>query len=168
MITANELTKDEEYEIQLNNEKNSCPYIHVNIQGKKFEMLVDSGAEISAISTEYENAILISDNSTPILPLTGMIIHNATGNKSIKVNRQLLIPLSTEKTVIQTPFIEVPTLNEGGIIGNDFLEIHKAMVDFGNKTITITVEQNELKIPFINKNNGEPMLLKKSANRNIE
>lgn len=80
--------------------------------------------------------------------------------KSIKVNRQLLIPLSTEKKVIQTPFIVVPTLNEGGIIGNDFLETHKAIVDFGDKTVTITVEQNELKIPFINKSNGAPMHLK--------
>ncbi|CAI6349975.1 unnamed protein product [Macrosiphum euphorbiae] len=123
-------------------------------------MLVDSGAEISAISTEHEKAILILDNSTPILPLSGMTIHNATGDKSIKVNRQLLIPLSIEKTVIQTPFIVVPTLNEGGILGNDFLETHKAIIDFGEKTVTITVEQNELKIPFINKRNGAPMHLK--------
>jgi len=71
-------------------------------------MLIDSGAEISAISTEYEEAILKSDKSTPTLPLTGMTIHNATGDKSVKVNRQLLIPLSIKNTIIQTPFIVVP------------------------------------------------------------
>jgi len=52
----------------------------------------------------------------------------------------------------------VPTLNEGGIIGNSFFETHKAIVDFGDKMVTITVGQNELKTPFINKNNGAPCI----------
>jgi len=160
IITANELTKDEEYELQVDNEKNGCPYIYVNIQEQKYEMLIDSGAEISAISTEYEESILKSDKSTPTLPLTGMTIHNATGDKSIKVNRQLLIPLSTKNTIIHTPFIVVPSLNEGGIIGNDFLEAYNAKIDFGEKFVIITVEHKEIKIPFINKNNGAPMHLK--------
>jgi len=106
IITANELTKDEEYELQVDNEKKQlCTDIYVNIHEQKYEMLIDSGAEISTISTEYEEAILKSDKSTPTLPLTGMTMHNATGDKSIKVNRQLLIPLSAKNTLIHTPFI---------------------------------------------------------------
>lgn len=123
-------------------------------------MLVDSGAEISAISTDYEAAILKTDRSIPTLPLTGMIIHNATGDKAIKVNRQLLIPMSVNNKIIQTSFITVPSLNEGGIIGNDFLEAYNAKIDFGKKTVTIIIEQEEMRIPFVNKLNGAPMHLK--------
>jgi len=123
-------------------------------------MLVDSGAEISAISTEYETAILKTDRSTPTLPLTGMIIHNATGDKAIKVNRQLLFPMSVNNKIIQTSFTTVPLLNEGEIIGNDFLEACNAKIDFGKKTVTIIIEQVEVRIPFVNKLNGAPMHLK--------
>ncbi|CAH1723231.1 unnamed protein product [Aphis gossypii] len=160
IITANELTRDEEYEIQPDTEKNGCPYISIRIHDTQYEMLVDSGAEISAISTEYENTILESDKSIPTLPLTGMVIHSATGDKSTRVNRQLLIPLSINNKIIRTPFITVPALNEGGIIGNDFLETHNARIDFGKRTMSITVEQEEIKIPFVNKHNGAPMHLK--------
>lgn len=113
-------------------------------------MLVDSGAEISAISTDYEAAILKTDGSIPTLPLTGMVIHNATGDKAIKVNRQLLIPMSVNNKIIQTSFITEPSLNEGGIIGNDFLEAYNAKIDFGKKTVTIIIEQEEMRIPFVN------------------
>jgi len=123
-------------------------------------MLVDSGAEISAISTDYEAAILKTDSSIPTLPLTGMIIHNGTGDKAIKVNRQLLIPMSVNNKIIQTSFIIVPSLNEGMIIGNDFLEAYNAKIDFGKKTVTIIIDQEEMRIPFVNKLNGAPMHLK--------
>jgi len=57
-MTANELTQDQEFEFQINEEKNGYPYVNVNIQNNQYEMLVDSGAEISAISTEYEETIM--------------------------------------------------------------------------------------------------------------
>lgn len=154
------MTKDEEFESQPENKKNGCPYISVLIYGREYELLVDSGAEISAISTKYEDKITSNNQVIPTLPLSGMVIHNATGDKATRVNSQLLIPMSINNKIIQIPFIAVPTLNEGGILGNDFLETYHAKIDFGKKTITIKINQEEIVIPFVNKTNGAPMHLK--------
>lgn len=64
-----------------------CPYVNRNIQDDLYEMLVDSGAEISAISVRYEEEIIKKTGQLPTLSLTGLSIHNAIGNKPTKVER---------------------------------------------------------------------------------
>lgn len=96
-------------------------------------MLIDSGAEISAKSANYEKQIIEDNKRIPTLPINGLNIYNAVGNKTTKVNTQMLLPLSLNSLTIQTPFIVIPSLNEGGIIRNDFLERYKATLDFENQ-----------------------------------
>lgn len=122
-------------------------------------MLVDSGAEISAISSNYEDKIIRTTNTIPTLPLTGISVYNAIGNKAIKVKSQILLPITIKKKTIQVPFIVIPDLNEGGIIGNDFLETHRATVDYEKRNLTIRTENSVVSTPFLKKE-GKPIHLK--------
>lgn len=113
-------------------------------------MLIDSGAEVSVISPEIEEAIK-QNGQLPTLPLIGLNVYNATGNKITKAIKQVLLPIKLKNETIQSPFIVVPQLNEGGILGNDFLEKNKAILDFENKKLTLKVENRITQIPFTNK-----------------
>lgn len=93
-------------------------------------MLIDSGAEISVISTEYKKLIQEEDDHLPTLTLTGLNIYNTFGNKMTKAIRQVLLPLQINGHTIQAPFIIISQLNEGGIIGNDLLDRLKATLNF--------------------------------------
>lgn len=50
-------------------------------------MLIDSGADITAISTEYEEEITKQNKNIPSLPLSGLSIHNAVGNRNRNRNQ---------------------------------------------------------------------------------
>lgn len=116
-------------------------------------MLIDSGADISAISTDYEEEITIQNKNIPSLPLSGLSIHNAVGNKPTKVSRQILVPIEINNITIHSTFIVVPNLNDNEIIGNDFLESNKTAIDFNTRTFTITTNGIEKAISFKNKQN---------------
>lgn len=90
-------------------------------------MLIDSGAEICAIYEKYQAQLMEDDPKTPTVPLTGLYIYNAIGDKTTKATTQMLLPININGTVIQTPFIIIKHLNEKGILGNDFLETHGAL-----------------------------------------
>lgn len=162
-ITAEELTNENEYgNSEIISTLKGCPYISVNIHNQWYEMLLDSGAEISAISVEYENRITEEIGQLPTLPLTGLSIHNAIGNKPVRVERQVLIPIKINSQTLHIPFIVIPDLNEGGIIGNDFLETHKVRLNYKERILTIANEEDEeeWKVKFIKKNKGPPIHLK--------
>jgi len=123
-------------------------------------MLIDSGAEICAISEEYYNDINQSDPRIPVIPLTGFSIHNAMGNKPTKVTKQILLPIEIGKERIHTPFIVINNLNEKGIIGNDFLEKNKSTIDYEKRLLTIRIDNHIYDIPFSKRNVKQPVHLR--------
>lgn len=130
------------------------------INGNNYEMLIDSGAEISAISEAYFEQIIKNDPKTPMIPLTGLCVHNAVGDKATKVTTQILVPIEIEKNTILIPFIVVKNLNEKGIIGNDFLEIHEAAIDLGKRNLTLNVNNIKNKIKLLDKIQEQPVHLR--------
>lgn len=87
--------------------------------------MIDSEADISAISTKYEKDIIKRGGKIPIVPLSGLSIHNTIGDKVMKVDKQVIILVEIVNTIILVAYIVIPHLNVCGIIGNDFLETHK-------------------------------------------
>lgn len=128
-----------------------CPYIYVNIYDELYIMLVDSGAEVSAISVLYEEEIIKKTGQLPTLPLTGLSIQNAFGNKPMKVERKVLISIEINSHISHIPFIVVPQLNEGGLIGNYLLETHKVRINYEERIFSLNMmEGPTLNISFIN------------------
>lgn len=137
-----------------------CPYIKTSINNREYDMLIDSGAEICAISEEYYNNIIQDDSKIPVIPLTGLSIHNAMGNKPTKVTKQILLPIEIGNEQIQTPFIVINNLNEKGIMGSDFLETNKSLIDYEKRQLTIKINNNMYDIPFSEKETKQPVHLR--------
>jgi len=129
-----------------------CPYVDIIIINKHYEMLVDSRAEVSVISAKYLNDIQQDVHDIPTLPLVGMSIHLAVGEKPTKVTRQIPIPTKLGEITIQTPFIVVDNLNENGILSSDFLELNNATIDYIKKQNNTTNKCREY--IFANKENN--------------
>lgn len=160
-ITAKDLTNEDNFDnTEVMNSKRklrACPYIYINVQDDLYIMLVDSGAEISLISVLYDEEISKKTGQLPTLPLTGLSIYNAIGNQKTKAERQVLIPLRIDSQIIHTPFIVMPHLNEGGIIGNDFLETHKVILNYEERIMIMNIgEEKDWKIQFIDESNWSP------------
>lgn len=88
------------------------------------------------------------------LPLVGLNIYIAISDRPTKVDRQVLIPVTNEDMTIQSPFIVVSQLNEGGILGNDFLETNEARTNFGERTLTINTYFDNITIKMSTNENG--------------
>lgn len=160
-VTGLELSNEEEFgkdsEVE---DKYGCPFIMVKIDNHEYEMLIDSGADVSVVSIPYEETIRKINKTIPMLPITGVSIYNAMGTKPVKINKQILLPITLDKEKIQVPFIVVPQLNEGGIIGSDMLEKYNAKIDYKRRTLSLWIDINKIQIPFTERKGNVPTKLK--------
>lgn len=97
-IIEEELILDEELEKNIQKGTvQGCPYITTQIEDHYLEMLLDSRAEVSAITETLEVKLILEGGPLPTLPLSGLSIYNAIGQKPTKVSKQVLIPITKEK-----------------------------------------------------------------------
>lgn len=131
ILKATDLINDEEFNIYKDKEiTRRCPYISIRINNILYEMLINSGADISSISEKYQQLLLQDDVRMPTIPLTGLVVHISVRNKSTKVNTQMLLPISFHDKTINKPVIVIKDLNENRILESDFLEVCEATIDF--------------------------------------
>lgn len=130
-------------------------------------MLIDSGAEISAISEKYQKKFLQDDPKMPTIPLSGLVIHNAVGNKSVKIKTQMLLPINIQNKTIHAPVIVIKDLNECGILGSDFLETYGATIDFIQRNISLTIKGTQYKISLVEKTVAQPVQLKVISTKRV-
>lgn len=128
-----------------------CPHINIYINDVKYEILLDSGIEISVISTDYKNQIINKDTKTLVLPLVGLNIYLVVGEKSTKVTKQILLPIKIKTNLIHAPFIIVQQLNEGGIMGSNFLETYKTVINYESKMVEFKINHEKITIPLESK-----------------
>lgn len=83
-------------------ESSRCPFINISINDIEYEMLIDSDAEVSIISTKYENQILNYNTNTPTLPLVGVSVHLEVDENPTKTS----LILHSHKTVVLTTNLE--------------------------------------------------------------
>lgn len=87
MINGDYLTEESNFEKKRELCKTQgCLYITTTVYDKEYVMLIDSGAEISAISSQLEDQIIKNHGAITTLPLSGLSVHNAIGEKNMKVN----------------------------------------------------------------------------------
>lgn len=57
-IIVGDLIQNDEFESNIHKSSAfECPYVRIKIKDCQFEMLIDSGAEIGAVTTNYERQI---------------------------------------------------------------------------------------------------------------
>jgi hypothetical protein len=117
-------------------------YVTGKIENLHINMFVDCGSAISLISAELFQQILTKNNKIKLYPSSTQL---QTVNKSpLKVLGQVNLNLDIEgtsrkdgrcSTVFQ--FYIAENLTHNILIGMDFLQIHRAVVDTGRKRLTI-------------------------------
>lgn len=132
-------------EYQLKEIKQPEVKIHFNNNNIEMNALIDTGSNVSCINEDwYElNHNKIGKHET--FPLTNVYITTATGQKSKRVKRIILIKSNVLGNEIELQFLIIPSLVQEAILGNDALMTLGAVLNFKDKTI----EFNNNKINMI-------------------
>jgi len=168
ILKASDLLQDDEYDAEIKKTiTKGCPYVKIKVNDTTYEMLLDSGAEISAISEHYQQLIMNENPKTPTIPVNGLHIYNAIGDKMTKISTQILLPIKIGENILQSPFMVIKNLNEKGILGNDFLENHGASIDFGRRILILKINNKIHEIQLMDKIQENPVHLRAISTETI-
>ena len=78
------------------------------------------------------------------MPVRPLHIRGATGQKSLKIQQIVLLPLIIDKTLIETKFLIVPNLIRPIILGLDWLTNHKGIIDLNRSSPGIYIKHNNI------------------------
>ena len=107
--------------------------------GLSYQFLIDSGAAISAISTELWNEI---KEVVPTELLTKDIPNLVTANQTqMKIQGSVILPLEIERETYDTTFYVVDGLSFNIIIGHDFLLRNNGTINYKEKNLTLEIDQ---------------------------
>lgn len=119
-----------------------CPELQITLNNTEIVALVDSSSEITCISEQFFEENLDSFKNHPTLPIVGKIIKGATGLKSTKITKQVLINTKFNDFEFGIIYTVVLKLTRHCIIGYDTMKLlHMTIDSFANK---ITHEQRNL------------------------
>lgn len=136
-------------EINFKHKSYSLLRVPVAFSHLKTFALIDTGAAASFISDEYLAMIPDAAVLNEFACTTKRVFQSAAGEKMpVTGIFQLLLQLSPECSVHHT-FYVLPKLEEGCILGIDFLHLHKITLDVTNKEMRLGSEEN-LKIIKLN------------------
>ena len=71
----------------------------------------------------------------PSLPAAGVTVVGVTGVRSIRVTRQVQLNIYISETEFENTFLVVKGMSLDIMLGNDFLERNKAVIDFNKRIV---------------------------------
>ena len=104
----------------------------INIEGKSYKTLIDTGSEISVISENVMGELKELNKNIPSLPVAGVTVVGVTGVTSKRITRQVHLNILINEVEFENTFLVVKGLSLDVILGNDFLERNGAVIDFFN------------------------------------
>ena len=121
--------------------KNSSSRITVEINNMKITALIDTGADVTALPFRTWRRIT-SDVSNPILnSVREMELVDFTGKKKKSIKGVTTVAVQLSNIEVTMKILVVQEMNEDLILGLDFLTQLQALINFKNKTLTITSEE---------------------------
>lgn len=118
----------------INSVKRKCPCIVAYINNVLTNILIDTGAELSAISQKFINKNKKQFNMASVLPLNNMCVQTAVNTKE-KVTKQIFININKDEFNIEIPAIIIKNLIYDAIIGMDQLKNISAILNTQNDTM---------------------------------
>lgn len=133
------------------NKKNSllaCPTIKISINKQNYSALVDTGSEITAISSEFYDYLLATDKnvSFPVLPVNSVNITTADGGKKLKITKQMFLKFIIENSTFEIPCLIIKNLACDMLVGIDFLSKYKCNINCYSNMLSF--DDNKLLVPF--------------------
>ena len=102
------------------------------IAGKPVRLMLDTGASVSAIKEEVLKEIY---GDVPFSTVQ-------TGKDNLQL-RRITLPLYLKESQFPCEFQVVQNLTYDAILGRDFLQVNRAMIDLDNNTITLKESENQ-------------------------
>lgn len=124
------------------------PQITGVINGRPVQILLDSGSEVSCISQNTYNTITNNENIYPLLPLTGVHLTGAMGQRSHRITSQVYVPFTIDNKEYDAVLLIVNKLAKQCILGTDWFQQNKAQLCFNNNQLIIPHVNGEHVIPF--------------------
>lgn len=115
------------------------PEISVWLYGRSMNALIDTGSQISGITRELYETIRKEGREIPEIAIPAIQVQGAFGSRSESTNRLVLIEIKLGSTLVEAPVLIMRRLPRSLILGYDWLERVKGVVDCG-KERTLTIE----------------------------
>lgn len=124
------------------------PEISVTINKSKINALIDTGSNVTCISEKWflENKHHIGHFEE--LPITNTHIKTATGDRSKRITKIIMLPVMIENEETQLQVLLIPNLVRNLIIGNDVLNIWQFEMNFKEKVIKLKINNNNITLKF--------------------
>ena len=99
------------------------------LNGVSISALVDTGSQINAISERWFSSNKKDLGKIEMLKLSNTIIKGATGGKSKRITRQVLLNVQVKDLQFESVFVVVPDLVRECILGVDMLVESGCVID---------------------------------------
>lgn len=134
------------WDVEPSNEENKnhimravSPKIIIDIDNKEYEMMIDSGSEITCISEDLYNEFK-KDKNLIELPVSNIVVYGAVGRKTTTIRKQIQLKIKIGGQEINFPFLVVPGLSTKLIGGVDWQSQFKMIIDFEKNNIIFNGE----------------------------
>jgi hypothetical protein len=133
-------------------ERTACPHLKVTFGEFVFNIIIDTGSQVSVLSEETYHKVKFQSETPHELPVQSTVFISAFGNKTSRVKRQALIPFQINGDDFENNFFICPQLACPGLFGADFLYSYKFSIDLGAGRMTRTVlgkDATTIEYPFV-------------------
>ena len=120
----------------------------VTIAGKSYRTLIDTGSEISVIAENILGELRETNKNIPILPVAGVTVVGVTGVRSKRVTKQIHLNFLINNAEFENTFLVVKGLSLDIILGNDFLQRNKAVINFKEKVVELDGGDRSIRVNF--------------------
>lgn len=107
------------------------PEIAVEMYGRQVQALIDTGSQITGITTELYDSIQSQVGPLPEVPIPALQIQGAFGSRSESVKRLVLVNIGLGSSQIETPVLVLRRLPRSIVLGFDWLERVKGVIKCG-------------------------------------
>lgn len=116
--------------------------IPCKVFSRNMSALVDCGAQVSCVNQHFiKNFEKETKHKFDTVPVRGISILPATGNRSRAITKQILITMRIGNLEVSHMFFSVPDLNIDIILGLDFLKVNRVILDFADEKLIMKGEK---------------------------
>lgn len=109
--------------------KRKTPTINACIADNPISILIDSGSDITCVSEQLWTLIRPQLSNPPILPVTGLHVEGAFGQKSQKITHQTLLPVTIDTKTYDVHVFIIKNLACEMILGCDWMTAQYAIIN---------------------------------------
>jgi hypothetical protein len=147
---ADRTTGDVSYTLYIAEGKHhECPKLVIKIIDQEVHALIDTGCELSIMNEHLYNKLRHEGLECFELPTQHVNLLSPFNKKSNRVKKQAMLGLNIGDFEINQIMLLSPQLLTDAILGLDFLVDYKATIDFAERSITLQINNEAVKIEFI-------------------